>query len=53
VNADLEFECCRGFIATDLRAMLNIAGEDKRPGDRTLHPHCKGTNALYLQCATI
>jgi hypothetical protein len=29
VNADLIFECCRGFIATDLRAMLNIAGEDK------------------------
>jgi hypothetical protein len=29
VNADLEFECCRGFIATDLRAMLNIAVEDE------------------------
>ena len=29
VHADLEFECCRGTIATDLQARLNTAGEDE------------------------
>jgi hypothetical protein len=29
VNADLEFNCCRGAIAADMKAMLNIAGEDE------------------------
>jgi hypothetical protein len=29
VNADLEFNCCRGVIAADMKATLNIAGEDE------------------------
>jgi hypothetical protein len=29
VNADLEFNCCRGAIAADMKVTLNIAGEDE------------------------